>query len=239
MRIGKWIGIVVYAVIALLGILVIAFFWRLQNGTAVDLWVASALSILVAFFMVFLPVSGIYHHFMGEGIQRNSNEKDKVMLYFVGQNGLLDDKPCSDADYDALVQAKCQLAPTKEQIMDKIGLDSAEFTEIDPLCLEGWIVDNAHHWRRGKDGIVRSQLYQITWLFFTNKKIHVHKWLLDTVSGVSWAWNSFSYNNPSTSGNTIVFGGDFRIPFEETDEKVQAVLRAIRQKARAEQEAGK
>jgi hypothetical protein len=125
----------------------------------------------------------------------HTEEQQQAILYFEnGTGGCLGKKACTDAEYDAMVKAKLSNTATKEQALDKLGIDIDQVKEIEPVRLEGWnyeekrtkigAVDNILRssgyaelrTKRGADNILRSSGYQVTWLFFSSSQVYAYQY---------------------------------------------------------------
>jgi hypothetical protein len=109
-------------------------------------------------------------------LKGRSEEQQKAILYFLnGTGGCLGKKACSDAEYDALVNAKLATTATKEQALEKLGVDVDQVKEIEPVRLEGWNYEKQRT-KRGGDNILRSSGYQVTWLFFSANQVYAYQY---------------------------------------------------------------
>ena len=110
-------------------------------------------------------------------LKGRTEEQQKAILYFLGgTGGCLGSKPCPDAEYDALIRTKLSKIATKEQALDKLGIDIDQVSEIEPVRLEGWAYANRKI-KRGADNILRSSGYQVTWLFFSSDQVYVYQYV--------------------------------------------------------------
>jgi len=105
-----------------------------------------------------------------------------------------------DADYDELVKSQISINDVKTRAFVKLGLDESELTEIEPIHFENYYFGSeddideyvkysiTSSWNRpeqmrnsnvmigiGKDGKLRSSVYQVTWLFSTPKQVCVYQ----------------------------------------------------------------
>ena len=143
-------------------------------------------------------------------------DQQKAILYFLGgTGGCLGTKPCTDEEYDAMVKARLSSVGTKEQALDRLGIDIAQVSEIDPVRLEGFNYTKQRI-RRGNDNILRSSGYQITWLFFSSDQVYAYQYVfaLDDdaknvrteeyfyrdITNFSTKTNTVEYNKPVGGG---------------------------------------
>ncbi len=81
----------------------------------------------------------------------------------------------SDAEYDALVSATSKRLDPKARGLQKLGLDESQVKEIKPISFANAVyipVDERKpsepfFWKIGSDGVFRSSIYEITWIYFT------------------------------------------------------------------------
>ena len=98
-------------------------------------------------------------------------EQKKVIRYFL-VSGLFR-KKWSDAEYDEFVVKS--IPDLKARAISKIGLDEDQLKEIDPVCMQGYSFKKGALQQQGKDGVWRSSLYQITWIFFSDTQVYIYQ----------------------------------------------------------------
>lgn len=107
-------------------------------------------------------------------LQGRTPEQQKVIKYFMAPEGCFS-KNISDAEYDQLVQSKYTSLNLKQKALDKTGVDESQVNEIAPCEFKNWNYDKARI-KRGKDGVIRTSAYQVTWLFFSDKQVYVYQY---------------------------------------------------------------
>ena len=93
--------------------------------------------------------------------------KNILIKYFVGL--------MSGADYDAHVKRLIKTI-TQQTALSKFDLDESELNELPPVCLSGYHFDEKEpkfELKKGKDGIERSSVFQVSWLFFSAEQVCV------------------------------------------------------------------
>lgn len=151
---------------------------------------------------------------------KNEDQK-KVIRYRYG--GLFVFGKMTDAEYDQHVQDVMKKLNIRQKALNKIGLDEDQLREIDPVCLEGYSSQNAFV---GKDDLLRSTIYEMAWLFFSDTQVYMYRCSIDMTSD-NKKENTEEYfykdiTNFSTSSETIeafkVKNGCFGA--KETEEKL-------------------
>ena len=78
----------------------------------------------------------------------------------------------SDAEYDKAVQSV--LGFLKEQALEKLVLDEDEVSEVEPILFGGYNFSNYTLSKQGKDGIWRTNKYEVVYLFFSQNEVHCY-----------------------------------------------------------------
>ena len=76
----------------------------------------------------------------------------------------------TDAQYEAIV--KEQLKAMEQRALDKLGIDIDEVKEIAPIVIDGYNYDNFTMYKKGKDGVWRTNMYKVIYLFFSQNEVH-------------------------------------------------------------------
>jgi hypothetical protein len=108
-------------------------------------------------------------------LQGRSPEQQKVIKYFMAPEGCFS-KNITDEEYDQLAQSKYASLNLKQRALDKTGVDESQVNEIPPCEFRHWHFDKNTHVKRGKDGILRTSAYQVTWLLFSDKQVYVYQY---------------------------------------------------------------
>ena len=172
-------------------------------------------------------------------LKGRTEEQQKAILYFFGgTGGCLGTKPCADDEYDSLVRATLESIATKEQALDKLGVDMDQVSEIEPVRLEGWLYKgvNAQFIKRGLDNRLRSAGYQVTWLFFSSEQVYVYQYVFYTtednkkVRSEEYFYRDIT--NFSTATETVEYsrsegGGCFSQPTMQRSTENEDVFRLV------------
>ena len=156
----------------------------------------------------------------------------------------------SDAEYDASIAPMLQGMQGKA--LNKLGIDADEVKEIDPITIDGFKFKTATRFKRGADGLWRTNMYETVILFFSANEVHCYHYLLNTLNGavteatevyfyrdiVSVATASDTYQNGGTTINYEYFklqpsGGDPLTVDVRDSGGVQRSINAMRQLLRA------
>ena len=139
---------------------------------------------------------------------RTENQQKAILYFLGGTGGCLGTKPCEDSEYDSMVKSALRSVGTKEQALDKLGIDIEQVNEIEPVRLEGWHY-GAQYIKRGLDNILRSSGYQITWLFFSSDQVYAYQYVFNMVEDKkNIRSDEYFYRditNFSTSTNTVEY----------------------------------
>jgi len=138
-------------------------------------------------------------------IQTKTNEIQKI------QSGEVN-RGISDGYLDAIVE---NLVPDDlyEKALDALMLDELQIKEVKPIYLEDYYIDENEENQliaRGRDGIDRSLIYQVTWLFGTAKQLCVYQYTFDVETGADneTAKKYFWKNITELSNSTEIVRGN-------------------------------
>jgi hypothetical protein len=136
-------------------------------------------------------VNGLTEPSLNILLKGRTDEQQKVIKYFKKPVGCFS-KNITDEEYDALVQRKVESMGFKQKALDKIGLDETQVNEIEPVHFENYYgvglnreTNKDRYWptylwvKRGIDGKLRTNAYQVSWLFFSNKQVYVYQFTLN------------------------------------------------------------
>jgi hypothetical protein len=102
-----------------------------------------------------------------------SEEQQKVIKYFVAQDGCIS-KKISDDEYLSMVMRKRDSIDFRAKALSKIGLDEEEVNEIAPAMFEGFVYKNAYAKKRANGKWV-SSAYQVAWVFFSATQVYIYR----------------------------------------------------------------
>jgi hypothetical protein len=124
-------------------------------------------------------------------LKGRTDEQQTVIKYFKKPAGCFS-KNISDEEFDALVQRKVESMGFKQKALDKIGLDESQVNEIEPVHFENYYglgldrnANKDRYWpksfwvKRGIDKKLRTNAYQVSWLFFSDKQVYVYQYTLN------------------------------------------------------------
>jgi len=137
-----------------------------------------------------------------------TTEQKSVIKYFLSPGGCLGGG-LKDAGYDTIVQKYATGTDFKQKALSKIGLDESQISEIDPVHFEGYYFPEKGklYVKPGKDRKWRSNLYQISWLFFSSTQVYVYQYTFnldeDTKKESTEEYFYKDITNFSTSSDTI------------------------------------
>jgi hypothetical protein len=94
----------------------------------------------------------------------------------------------SDAEYDALVKAVVDRLDPYHRALAKLNIDEGQIKEINPITFENFKyrssfemdMKDTFYWKIGEDGLFRSNIYEVTWLFFSASQIYAYQLTLST-----------------------------------------------------------
>lgn len=98
-----------------------------------------------------------------------------------------------DKKFDALVYNKIESMNFRQRALDKLDLDESQINEIEPVHFDNYYglgLDlqrdkdkeryiPKHIWlKEGMDGKWRTNVYQVSWLFFSDKQVYAYQYTL-------------------------------------------------------------
>jgi hypothetical protein len=97
-------------------------------------------------------------------------------------------KYVSDAEYDAIVKAVVDRLDPYHRALAKLNIDESQVREINPITFENFKyrsvleldLKDPFYWKIGEDGLFRSNIYEVTWLFFSTSQIFAYQLTLST-----------------------------------------------------------
>jgi hypothetical protein len=97
-------------------------------------------------------------------------------------------KYVSDAEYDAIVRAVVNSLDPYHRALAKLNIDESQIKEISPITFENFKYrsqfeqdfKDPFYWKIGEDGLFRSNIYEVTWLFFSADQIFAYQLTLST-----------------------------------------------------------
>ena len=109
---------------------------------------------------------------------KSETQKQIIRYFMIEKQGLLKDKLWTDEDFDDYFNDA--IKNTRERALGKLGIDEEQVKEIEPISFQNIryyndLGDGRAFFKRGKDGKMRSSVYQANWLFFSNQQIFVCK----------------------------------------------------------------
>ena len=145
-------------------------------------------------------------------LRGRTDSQQKAILYFLnGTGGCFGTKACTDNEYDAMVKSALRTVATKEQALNKLGIDIDQVSEIEPVRLEGWFSSggNPQYAKRGLDNMFRSSGYRVTWFFFSSEQMYVYQYVFYTTEDKKQIRSEEYFyrdiTNFSTTTNTVEY----------------------------------
>lgn len=86
----------------------------------------------------------------------------------------------SDEEYDKGVASN--IHDMKNRALNKLGLDESEVQEIEPITIGGYNYSGANNIKQGKDGLWRTDRYEVAMLFFATNDVHCYKYAFSTTN---------------------------------------------------------
>lgn len=106
--------------------------------------------------------------------KNRTTEQKKVIKYFL-QDACLR-TAISDTKYDEMILKCVNGFDAKETVKIKMALDESDLQEMEPIQFNGFFYDGDQTFGKGgKDGVVRSSAYQISWLFFSSTQVYLYQ----------------------------------------------------------------
>jgi hypothetical protein len=95
------------------------------------------------------------------------------------------DRGITDEQFDEIFNNRIAELGLRERALQTLGLDESQITELAPVCLTGYYVDESDDniAAVGKDGVTRTCAYEVTWLFFTSKSLCIYQFKFNMWKG--------------------------------------------------------
>lgn len=79
----------------------------------------------------------------------------------------------SDQEYDQMID-RFLLQLRNTRAMQVLGIDASEVQEIRPLIFGGYKILGANRFKRGKDGLYRTDVYEAVIIYFSANEVHCY-----------------------------------------------------------------
>jgi len=89
----------------------------------------------------------------------------------------------TDAEYDNAVNDKFKNIDIMQTALEKIGLDEDQVKEIPSVYFNGFRIDKNALEKIGRDGKLRTSMYDITVLFFSETQVFMYQQVFDMIKG--------------------------------------------------------
>ena len=86
----------------------------------------------------------------------------------------------TDAEYDASVGSV--LNNMQAKALEAVGIDEDEIREIAPVSFQGYVYNGATQFKKGKDGLWRTNKYEYVIIFFCENELHYYRYSFNTTS---------------------------------------------------------
>lgn len=123
----------------------------------------------------------------------------------------------TDAQYDASV--KEQLKAMEQRALDKLGIDIDEVKEIAPIVIDGYNYNDFTLYKKGKDGLWRTNMYKVIYLFFSQNEVHAYTCEFCTTEEQKKESTDVYFYQDIVSASTESSTATFKL--KNKDEKVQ------------------
>lgn len=114
-------------------------------------------------------------------------EQKKVIDYFLSDGGCLS-KAMKDAVYDMMVKDVLRSINWEEKVFSKLGIDSSQISEVEPIIIEGYYSYSSDLnegdklskafkvlYKAGTDDKFRSSAYQRTYMYFSSEQVYLYQ----------------------------------------------------------------
>lgn len=98
------------------------------------------------------------------------------------KGGCLRGKKASTPSYHTIVRQKMAALNTKQKALEKLGVELEQVSEIEPLDIYGYVYDRDEGAVFTNDGWF-TNLYEVTWIFFSDEQIYCYTYRMDTLCG--------------------------------------------------------
>ncbi len=107
-------------------------------------------------------------------------------------------------EYQKLVADKCIALNLQARAMAKIGLDESQIQEIPPVCLSAYHFDDDCAVKIS-NGQAVSNLYSVSFIFFSANQIYTYQYIFDMMSDNSWEYTKDFFYSDVTCFSTSKF----------------------------------
>ncbi len=120
---------------------------------------------------------------MRNTIKGKTSEQKKIIRYFFGVGGCLA-KGYTEDEYTRYVNGVLSGSDYKAQALEKLGIDESQAAVSEPVHFEGYCYQGGNVFaRQGRDGVWRSSVIQVSWLFFGEDTVYVYRCTYNAVDG--------------------------------------------------------
>ena len=111
----------------------------------------------------------------------------KIYLYGI-RGGLYDpsqgeyvDRVISDGEFHDILRKRLESVNVRAKSLAKLNIDVDMVKEIPPVELRGFVYEGADAARPISGGKYVSNLYQISWLYFSDTQVYIYSYILDLI----------------------------------------------------------
>jgi hypothetical protein len=151
--------------------------------------------------LYFIAKSGIIGRAFGKkkdtrlDLRGKTEDQKKIIKYFIAQGFFAWLFKISDQAFDNILARKVQSYNILDMALSKLGVDVDEVQEINPIFLDGYLID-AHHSKIGADDVYRSSEYQLSCVLCSSTQIYLYSFAFDlTSSNTSEFTKEFFYKD--------------------------------------------
>ena len=120
-------------------------------------------------------------------INNDASENVLLKIYLFDAHGMNDPKQwnryvtkkISDGEFYTILKRYISRIDAEAKSLTKLNIDLDMVSEIPPVKLEGFVFGDADAVHRTKNGAYVSNLYQISWLYFSDTQIYIYSYTLD------------------------------------------------------------
>jgi hypothetical protein len=121
-------------------------------------------------------------------LRGKSPEQKKVVKYFLATGCLAAIFRITDNEFDQILTNKVRQYDVYQMALSRLGLDSEQVSEIDPIFLDGYVRTSTLQ-RIGTDLVARSAEYSLTCLLFSETQLYRYTFVFSLAKGDTWEYS--------------------------------------------------
>ena len=132
-------------------------------------------------------------------------QQKKAIDYVCYETGCFGKALVKDEEYEQMVMEKIKAVDWKQKALNKIGLEEEQVSEVEPIHLEAYYIDDKKTYTRyGKDKKWRSSHYQISWVFASDTHIYVWQYTFSMIDDTKKERTEEYFYKDITNFSTLV-----------------------------------